>query len=97
MGIVAREEATLQTQVAQAGRNASWPCGSGCKVKQCLGYKLVANGQIPSRLPDYQARSRPRIVAVSDRGGDSKLKPLNEYWKPLGVYPGVSRKDEVVN
>jgi uncharacterized protein len=66
MGILARKEAALLAKVAKAGRNAPCPCGSGRKVKQCHGRKPSANGHKPRRLPDYQARPRPRIVAASE-------------------------------
>jgi hypothetical protein len=66
MGILARDEAALHAQVAQAGRNAPCPCGSGRKVKHCHGRKPSANGHTPSGLPAYQARPRASVAAVSE-------------------------------
>jgi uncharacterized protein len=70
MGVLAREEAALGAQVAQAGRNAPCPCGSGRKVKHCHGRKPAGNGHQPSRLRArlrvHQARPRASVVAVSE-------------------------------
>jgi uncharacterized protein len=70
MEVLASEEAALGAQVAQAGRNAPCPCGSGRKVKHCHGRRPSANGHQPSRLraplPVHQARPRASVVAVSE-------------------------------
>ena len=64
MEILAGQEADLQAQVAQAGRNA--PCGSGRKVKHCHGRGQAVRGHQTSRLPAYRARPRARAGAVSE-------------------------------
>ncbi len=66
MHILAREEAALAAQVAQAGRNALCPCGSGRKVKHCHGRKSAVDGHQQSSLPAYQAQPRASVAAVSE-------------------------------
>lgn len=82
MPILAKEEAALQAQVAQARRNDPCPCGSGRKVKLCHGRQPAANRPKPGRLPIPQGQPRARVVnSASDsprRPADAKAMALAE-------------------
>jgi uncharacterized protein len=71
MAILAQEEDALRVQVAQAGRNAPCPCGSGLKVKHCHGRRQPLEGgkapaDLRAELHDHQARPRPRVRVALD-------------------------------